>query len=239
MSSIEENRRANLRKLKEDGGRGSLAALARKLGKTSQHLSNLMNKGSFGEKVARDIERSLGMLPGALDLPPDQQAPVRSFCPEEEQLPTGFVSVPEYTLEFSAGTGGEPTEPEWCIKSDSVPAWYRADFFQNMHVNPDRCRRAKVHGDSMEPFIYDGDTILFEEFLSKEPRANHIYDGDIYVITLNGDYRVKRLAKCQGGLIVYSDNPRFKEERYVGENCDNSIRVYGHVLEVSRSLARC
>lgn len=212
--------------------------LARLANKTPQQISAAVRgRKGFGAGMARAIEAALELLPGQLDTPIGGGiTAARAFLPKEETPPEGFVAVPEYRLEFSAGNGGEPCEPEWVIEADVQPAWYRADYFQKLHVEPEKCRRAKVYGDSMEPFLCDGDTILFEEFTEKTPGANPIRDGRCYVLTIEGEYRVKRLARCLGGLIVHSDNEaRYPEERFLGEDV-MKLRIYGRVLEVNRTM---
>lgn len=235
MYEIGDTRRENLRRILEER-KLSQSELARLSKKTPQQVSNML-RGSkaFGQNMARDFEAALKLMPGTLDIPPGAMPqPVKAYIPEEETPPPGYVAIPEYRLEFSAGNGGEA---EWVVVEDSVPAWYRRDFFQKNHINPDRCRRAKVTGDSMEPTLCAGDTIMFEEFLEKTPGVNHIHDGAIYAITVEGAYRVKRLAHCKGGILVISDNEgRYPEECYLGEEVARCLRIYGRVIEVTRAL---
>ena len=108
-------------------------------------------------------------------------------------------------------------------------------FFQQRHLNPDHCKRAKVTGDSMEPFIYGGDTVLFSEVADPRPACVTICDGKIYVLSVDGKLKIKRLASIKDGISVRSDNLDYKPEDYTGDELSR-LRIYGQVLEVSRSL---
>lgn len=147
-----------------------------------------------------------------------------------DKPPVGAVAVPVYNLVFSAGHGCEPT-PEWEIDENSSEMWFSSELFQKLRVNPERCRVAIVHGDSMVPSLLDGARILFEENFDFSIGANSIVDGKIYVISIDEELKIKRLAKTKRGIRVISDNQEmFPPEEYVGEEC-NRIRVYGRVYQ--------
>ncbi|WP_419599429.1 S24 family peptidase, partial [Sutterella wadsworthensis] len=63
----------------------------------------------------------------------------------------------------------------------------------------------------------------------------HISDGGIYVLTIDGEYRIKYLSKFKNGLLVSSENSAYRPEEYVGDECDR-LKILGRVLEVNRSL---
>lgn len=74
---------------------------------------------------------------------------------------------------------------------------------------------SKVRGDSMEPTLYDGDTIICD---------NNGYDGTdgIYTILYKGSGFVKRLQSTGDGVKIISDNqlyePMFASEGNDGDN---------------------
>lgn len=156
---------------------------------------------------------------------------VKSFTDGEEP-PEGVVSIPEYKLSFSAGAG---RVPEWDFVEGAEPAWYRRTFFTKRHINPNKCRRAKVCGDSMDPEIQNGDTILFTVSGDSLPGTHQIKDGSVYAIAIDGEFRVKRLFRIKNGLMIVSDNPLFSPERYVGDECDR-ISIFGKVIQIERAL---
>lgn len=238
MYDLSEIRRANLRVLIEKDG-GNQAAFARKVGKAPQQIhSMLKGQKAFGSGVARDIEGKLGLIPGSLDREDANKPTVRGLLVGEEPIPPGYVAIPEYRLTFSAG--GDPdahcSEPEWEVVNDSIPAIYREDFLVSRGLNPDNSMRCKVNGDSMEPYLFKNDTILIKCFKDPHPCNVHIHDGDIYALLVDGEYRVKRLSKVKGGLRISSDNPKYADEIYTGNEVDDRIRIYGVVIEVSRTI---
>lgn len=149
--------------------------------------------------------------------------------------PDDVVVIHEYRLVFGAHSDGIEPTPEWEIVEGGDDYWYRLSFFQQRHLNPDHCKRAKVTGDSMEPFIFGGDTVLFSEVSDPRPACVTICDGKIYVLSVDGKLKIKRLASIKDGISVRSDNPDYKPEDYTGDELAR-LRIYGRVIEVSRSL---
>lgn len=136
-----------------------------------------------------------------------------------------FVYVPEYGLTFGAGDREAPTLTQLEQRGSAV---YRRSFFQSRQINPQKARRATVEGDSMEPLLWDGDKILFEE----NPGCP-IKDGAVYAMSYGGSMRVKRLFRKENGdLILHSDNPRYPDETISGDELE-LVRIYGRVIDKS------
>lgn len=141
-----------------------------------------------------------------------------------------YVFIPEFNLEFGCAPGGQEA-PVWVRTAGG--AAYRRSFFQARHINPDKCKRAKADGDSMEPFIMDGDSVLLREMVDGEP----IRDGRIYALSYGGALRIKRLyQRANGDLVIHSDNPIYKDEVVPVAEANGLIRVVGEVLERSGSV---
>lgn len=160
---------------------------------------------------------------------------IRVYYPKDEQTPPpGYVVIPEYELQLSAGNRDQ--EPEWVEVHASKPVVYDEDFFIEHGVKPSTCKRAKVLGDSMEPFLYAGDRVTWTEFPDPHVSLVRIVDGDIYVISIDGAMKVKRLSTCKDGVVVVSDNAdKYPPETYVGDELER-LRIYGKVLEIKRAL---
>lgn len=157
---------------------------------------------------------------------------VRSCLPKEEQTPPGVVVIPVYKLALSAGHGHNP---DWEELTDCEPMWFPETFFTTKHINPDVCKVAEVIGDSMEPTLSRGDKLLWAEEQDRRPASVPVIDGQIYVLTIDGEYKVKRLRKIKDGLLISSDNPAYPPEKYVKEECDR-IQIFGRALHASREL---
>ena len=86
----------------------------------------------------------------------------------------------------------------------------------------------------MEPFIYSNDEVTWVAEPSPEIGCVHIIDGKVYVITIDKQFKIKRLSKTKDGILVVSDNTRqYPIEEYKGSECDR-IRVYGRVIHIDR-----
>lgn len=149
--------------------------------------------------------------------------------------PDDVVVIHEYRLTFGASPVGVEPSPEWELVDDGDDYWYKRTFFQKRHLNPDRCKRARVSGDSMEPTICDGDTFLFYEECDSRPGCVIIADGQIYAISVEGQLKVKRLSKTKDGIVVRSDNPDYQPEIYSGDDL-SKLRIYGKIVEINRAF---
>lgn len=110
-----------------------------------------------------------------------------------------YIQIRESKVRFSAGSGRAAHYDEI---ADSVPATYRLEWFIKEGIKPENARRFKVHGDSMEPFLFDGDTVLVNL------AERDILNGKVYAIRYGDELRIKRVyKKIDGGLVLHSDNP--------------------------------
>lgn len=156
---------------------------------------------------------------------------IATCVPEEEDcVPEGIVEIPEYRFRLAAGTGNFA---DWEEIHESRKRWYCADFFSSRGIKPERCVRCQVKGDSMEPFIYNGDVIMF--CIENNITLNDIEDGEIYAFIFEEGLRIKRLSTQTNSLIIRSDNPEYPTERLQGPDLDK-IKIYGKVIEICRSL---
>lgn len=153
---------------------------------------------------------------------------ISPFDQDENADDDRFVSIPEYRLTFAAGDKCG-AEPSWEELHEAEACAYRQSFFANRRINPEKCKRVRVTGDSMEPTLYDGDKVLFVDGYER------IVDGAVYAISFCGDMRLKRLyRKANGGIIIHSDNPRYPDETIEPEEQD-LLRIYGRVIDRSGS----
>ena len=211
------------------------AALARYCGVSTSAVSQWLSGGGIDEENVLKSARFFGVSYEWLKTGAGARGDgsVCSFVPGEDSPPAGFVAISEYRLRL--GCGEHSGIPEWEEVHDTEDAWYRESFFRKKGVSPDRCRRAKVNGDSMEPSICSGDRVLW--VMEPDPQVGcvSITDGAVYVISVGGEMRVKRLANTKDGIIIKSDNPEYPPEKYLREECDQ-VRIYGRVIEVTRSI---
>ena len=111
-----------------------------------------------------------------------------------EPADTRYVEIHE--VEAAAGSGrlvdDVPTQGHLAFKRD----WLRRN-----RIDPNQCTVIKVHGDSMEPTLPDGCSILVDH--SRRTRRR----GRIYVLQDEDSVLVKRAGREKSGWLILSDNP--------------------------------
>ncbi len=125
------------------------------------------------------------------------------------------VTVPVYSQLFSAGHG------QFLPDEDQISGYVNVP--DSLKSIASHLAATKVRGDSMEPTLYDGDTIVCD---------NLGYDGNdgIFVIQYKGMGFVKRIHKGAKTISIISDNPSYKimEESVQSED----LRIIGKVRYV-------
>lgn len=106
---------------------------------------------------------------------------------------------------------------------------FRKDFMGLSHISARQSVLMDVTGDSMEPLLTEGDTLLVDK------SDQDIMDGKIYVVTLGDELRVKRIQKTFRGLILRSENPKYADIPVEGPDLE-TFRVHGRVRWFGRVL---
>ncbi len=176
------------------------------------------------EKLAATLEEKLAATLDAR-LPPLQpplQPPARpqsNPLPAESGLsdpktPEASVTRLRFAGDVRAAAGAgeevfEETEMSITIPSEALPTG----------LDPDTCIALRVEGDSMEPTIHSGDTLVIDQS-DREP-----LEGRAYVVRSATGLIIKRLRQEAGAWIMASDNPDFPPRPMAGED-----RILGRVL---------
>lgn len=111
----------------------------------------------------------------------------------------GYVQVPRLNVQVAAGNGIEPSQVE--VQSTLA---FRQDWLIKKGLSPDQLEVYDAKGDSMSPYIEDGDVLLVDVSGRTVPRNN-----EIWVLWQDAPFgvRVKRLLYRENGdLIIRSDN---------------------------------
>ena len=115
-----------------------------------------------------------------------------------------YVEVNLYDVQFSAGSGN--LAPEYHLDEGAEPLAFRRSFFQNKGIDPKYARCFRVDGDSMQPYLTDGDIVLVD---CRE--VSRIKDGKVYAIRYADELRVKRLKRSfEGDYVLLSDNADYE-----------------------------
>lgn len=138
-----------------------------------------------------------------------------------EELPTeSTVLVTRIDVELSAGNGKET----WHIE-EKEPLPFQADYIRRLDAKPKNLVAVKVHGDSMEPRLFDDDTVIVDKADTRVP-AN----GGVFALVYAGELLVKRLFRLpDGALKVVSDNQGRYEPITVNSDQVEHISVIGRV----------
>lgn len=146
-----------------------------------------------------------------------------------EEPGDAYLQIPEYRVRFAAGNGRTALFDEL---TDCVPRTYRRDWFVRAGVNPANCKCFKVHGDSMEPMLFDGDSVLVNL------AETEISNGKVYAIRYGDELRIKRLYRqLNGTIILHSDNPNHlpRDEELTESQAAAHIAIIGRVRDKSGS----
>lgn len=89
----------------------------------------------------------------------------------------------------------------------------------------------KIKGDSMQPTICNGDTVI----VKRQDDANH---GDIVIALVNGDNATcKRLVKYTDGISLISLNPSYEPMVFSKKEIqEKPVRIIGRVVENRRKF---
>lgn len=146
--------------------------------------------------------------------------------PSEESATEGFILVPRYEVQASAGNGA-------LIHSEQIVDYlaFKADWVRNtLGVAQRDLALISVKGDSMEPGLSNEDLILVDM------RRNRVEDNAVYVLQLDGTLLVKRIQrKLDGSLCVMSDNPCYEAEIVSAERATD-LHVLGRVVWSGRRM---
>lgn len=85
----------------------------------------------------------------------------------------------------------------------------------------------RIHGDSMEPKMSEGDIVIVRQQDDAE-------SGDTVIVTINGtDATCKRLRKYRDGIELISTNPSYEPIFFSNEDIANKpVKVIGKVVEL-------
>lgn len=140
-----------------------------------------------------------------------------------EAVSDDSIAVPRFALAASAGPGAVVGD-----ERRSIPFRFDARFLAGLGVRRDAASLIEVKGDSMQPTLIDGDTILVDH-----ARRSIAPRGGVYAIRLDGMLSVKRLRTIGREVEVASDNRDYATVVRAAE----AVEVIGRVVWIGRSLA--
>lgn len=145
--------------------------------------------------------------------------------PSTGQSPSSddYALIPQYSAQGHCGEG---------LLNDHVEVngglAFKRDWLRRMGAKPQHLFVIYASGSSMEPFIFDGDVVLFDSS-DTEPR-----DRQVYAIRRpDGGVSIKRMAQqISGSWLIRSDNP--DKARYPDEEVSAAsmaeVPIMGRVI---------
>lgn len=141
---------------------------------------------------------------------------------DDDSIGDDLVEIKTYRVRCGAGPSQVPTFEDI---SEPTPFYYRRTWLQKNSFKAEKLMRLEVHGESMEPLLWDGDHITIDT------TQTAVLDGRVYAFTFDGEFRVKRMYKLlSGGVSLYSDNSRFPPEEIRPEDLER-FKVLGRVID--------
>lgn len=188
--------------------------IARKLSAVAQQTG--ISQASLSRAAARQQDLGLEAISRLVDF--------FGFTVSQADIePSDYTMVPKVTARAGAGSS--------LVTGESAAGFYafRQSFLSREGINSEHSVLLDVLGDSMQPLIQHGDTILVD------PSDTRLQDGKISLVGLGEELLVKRLQKTVSGWLLVSQNGEYASIPVdVPEN--EAFRVHGRVRWFGRAL---
>ena len=207
-----------LQRVFEATGVTSQTELASALKINRSAITQARKKNSIPDKWILQLYRSFGLNPDWVETGSGQ-----TFLSKYDPTDSVFKNIPKVKARLSAGDGsfevGSEIEGYYAFRKD----WLVTKGTINNMVLMD------IFGNSMEPEMKDGDTILIDE------SQKDVLAGAIYAVGVDDTIMVKRLEKHPNKLVLLSDNKDYSPI-FLQSNEINSVRIIGKVVWICREL---
>ena len=136
-----------------------------------------------------------------------------------------MIIIPRYTVKASAGHG----EPVLEIDTEGQPNYFPSGWAQKNGYKPDGLFSIVAMGDSMEPTIPNGASLIVH-------RQTEIVSGRVHVLCRGDECYVKRLIRqMDGSVLVKSENPDYKDV-LISQDDPIPLHIVGLVVSVMFNL---
>lgn len=201
------------------------ARLNELLAKTSYRKADVVRQTGISESTVYDYFGGK-----TLPSPESIEKIARFFHVSKEEIDPRFASLPENLTPVDQSklvkiplighiACGEP------ITADQNIEGYITEYFPES-VDPDSIFALKCEGESMEPYILDGDIA----YIRQQPEVE---DGEIAAVLVDGDTKatLKRVKRVGDQVILTPDNPRFNP---IVLDADHPGKIIGKMIKMSR-----
>lgn len=138
------------------------------------------------------------------------------------------IWVPILDIRAAAGTGAVNGEGSELGRSP-----FSREFFRTHGVSPDAAQLIRSTGFSMAPTIADRALVMVDRF------SRDVVDGEIYVVSLGDEVRIKRVHKAISGKITLksdNDDKRLFPDEELSPADSMQLRVHGRAFWTEKEL---
>lgn len=193
-------------------GIGSSADLANQLGINRSGITHARNKNRVPDKWIVKLYRTFNLNPRWIET-----GQGKVFMDDAGRPETGFKAIPKVAARLSAGTGSFDVEESVEDYLSFQTKWLSAKGSAANMV------AMEVFGQSMEPVIREGDTVLIDQ------SQKNIIAGAIYAVGVDDTILIKRLEKHPNKLVLCSDNKAYDPIFLAADQMD-TVRIIGKVI---------
>jgi phage repressor protein C with HTH and peptisase S24 domain len=199
-------------------GIASQQELAGILGVNRSAVTQAKQRDTVPDKWLHILSRTYGLQPEWLTT---GRGPAKFEHDATDDLGPEFLKVPKVRARLSAGGGSfevnSRVEDYYAFKR----RWLDRKGSPNAMVLMD------VFGNSMEPEIKEGDTVLVDQ------KQSDVIAGGVYAIGVEDTVMVKRIEKRPNTLVLLSDNTDYAPIMLQGDELQ-TVRVIGKVVWICR-----
>jgi phage repressor protein C with HTH and peptisase S24 domain len=207
-----------IKRVFDAAGINSQNELAEALGINRSAITQARKKGAVPDKWILGLYRKFGLNPDWLE-----NGSGSIFLKGSRDDGEGFTYIPKVQARLCAGGGSFEVDPGVEGYYSFRQAWLAGKG------NADKMVLVDVFGNSMEPELKDGDTVLIDQ------SRTDIIAGAVYAVGIDDTIMVKRVEKHPNRLVLRSDNTRYAPICLEKEEID-SVRVIGKVIWACREL---
>ncbi len=186
-----------------------------------------VSQGTIGniESGLRKRPRDLLSIAAALEVSPEWLETGKGQMKAGGKQPINLENNPDFPairrvkFKLSAGVSGFAVDYQ---EGNGNPLVFRRDWYVKNGYNPDKLFATYVANGSMEPGLYDGDTVVVNT-AQAEPK-----DGHVFAVNYEGELVIKRLVRDAGEWWLTSDNP--DQRRYPRKVCHESVCIIGEIV---------
>ncbi len=208
-----------IKRVSEATGLASQNQISKALGIHRSAITQAKRKDSVPDKWIVKLAEKFDLNPSWLRTGAGPKTNTRTSGSE-----AAFRMVPRVKARLCAGSGSFETSESVEGYCSFQSAWLRRKGTASEMV------LMGIFGDSMEPELKEGDTVLIDQ------SQRDVLAGALFAVGIEDVIMVKRLEKRPGKLILLSDNPAYESIILSSEEM-KSVRIIGRVLWVGRELA--